>query len=86
MWENIYCLYDNNAGIALKPIIVERNDVVPVRQFTQLVNDEKSILHTHSGEFDLVQFGRINLETLEIEPGEQRIVANGADLKAKPQE
>lgn len=85
MWENLYSLRDTRAEITLKPLILERNDVVPVRQFKQLVNDEKSMLYKHAAEYDLVQIGRVNIETLETEPVDLRVVANGKDLQDTPE-
>lgn len=80
MIENIYVIYDMKAKIALKPFMIERNDVVPIRQFGELVNNEQTILHKHPGDFELVQIGHVDLETLLMDGMDDRLVANGLEF------
>lgn len=83
MIENIYAIYDRKAGIALKPFLIHRNDVVPIRELTQLVNDETTILHKHAPDFTLIQLGTVNLETLHLEQENIRDVVTAAELLQK---
>lgn len=84
MTENIYCIYDKEAGISLKPFLIHRNDVAPVREFEEVATNKDSVLYKHAGDFDLMQIGQINLETMEIQQVEPRLVARGIDLIDKP--
>lgn len=81
MRENLYVIYDKKAGIALKPVIVDRNDVQPVRGLSDLVNKDGNMLNHNPDDFDLVQIGSIDLETLEVQQETMRIVALASDLK-----
>lgn len=82
MKENLYMVYDNESQIGLKPIVISKNDVGPVREIQEVVNDEKSLLHKHAGDFELLHIGEIDLETLIITPAEHphRTVARLYDL------
>lgn len=85
MVEEIYCIFDNKAGIGIRPLMTSRNDVVPVREFQAAVNNTESIFNKHPEDFDLVRCGKINLETLEIYAQEPpTTVAKAIDLLAKP--
>ena len=66
MIENIYCIYDNNAGIALKPFSIHRNDVAPCREVTEVANNKDSIIHKHAADFELLHVATIDLVTLEV--------------------
>lgn len=82
MIENLYVLYDREAKIALKPIIIERNDVVPVRMLTDLTNKPDTIVNKHTEDFSLIHIGEIDLETLEIKAYDvARTVVLAKDLK-----
>lgn len=83
MTENIYALYDHEAGITLKPLMIDRNDVAPVRQITDLTNNKESIIHRHAAHFSLVHIGTIDIESLELQPMAPRTVANCKDLLAE---
>lgn len=81
MKENVYVLYDRNAGIALKPAMIERNDVIPIRQITDLAKNEQSIINRHPEDFQIVHIATFDLETLEIQAVIPRVViiANDAN-------
>lgn len=81
MIENVYCIYDRAASIALKPLLTSRNDVVPLREFKQIANNPESIVHNHPQDFDLMHIGTVNLEAALIEHSPSRIVVNAAELK-----
>lgn len=81
MLENIYALYDRESGITLKPLLIDRNDVAPVRQITDLANNKDSIINKHAKDFQLVHIGTIDIETLAITAVARRVVANAADLQ-----
>lgn len=84
MRENIYLIYDTKSQIGLKPFIISRNDVAPLREVGELVRNAETILHKHAADFQLIQVAVINLETLEIEVLERpRQVANAVDLVEK---
>lgn len=81
MNENIYAVYDLRAHIILKPVIIERNDVTPVRQFTELTNNKDTLFYKNPEDFHIMQIGTINLETGEVTQTDFRIVANASELK-----
>lgn len=83
MIENIYVMFDKGANIALKPLIVQRNDVIPVRELGELVNNSETIIHKHPQDFQIIHIGSIDLENLVVEQCEPRIVAVGLDLLPK---
>lgn len=84
MREAIYVLYDRAAQIALKPCMIHRNDVAPVREVTELTRNPDSIIHRHPQDFQLLHVADINLETLEVTPlPEPRIVLEAKDATEK---
>lgn len=83
MIETIYCIYDKEAGIALKPFLIHRNDVAPVREFQEVAQKEGTPIHNHASEFQLIAVAVIDLETLEVSPTERRLVATAIDLIAE---
>lgn len=83
MKENIYVLFDKKAGIALKPFMIERNDVVPIRQLTEATNNTESVLNKAPADFALMRVGTADIETLEIQPHEPVTVVEIADLVHK---
>jgi len=85
MEENIYVLYDKEAKIALKPLLVHRNDVAPLREIQEIAGNKDSLIHKHAGDFELLHIGVLNLDTLEIHAVKARSVANVIDLVADDQ-
>lgn len=84
MRENIYVIYDTKAGIAIKPPMVERNDVAPVRMLTEVARRPEGVISQNPAEFQLIHVGEMDLETLEIFPlPEPRLVAIAAQLIAE---
>lgn len=82
MKENVYCIYDTASKLAIKPFMVERNDVVPIRTLQQLVNEKTTIFHKHAMEFELIHIAELDTETLEVKPVEmQRVVTTASELK-----
>lgn len=80
MIENIYIIYDRAAGIALKPPLIHRNDVAPVRELQQIANDPNSIINKHAHEYELIQIGTLNVITLDLTQTEERIVVRADEL------
>lgn len=80
MIENIYCLMDRGANVALKPFMISRNDIAPVRETLEATTNPESIMHKHASDFELVHIATVNLETLAVEPVEPRTVARCIDL------
>lgn len=81
MTENIYVIWDQKAEIALKPPFIDRNDVQPVRQFTEVANNPESMLYKSPGDFVLVHVGEIDLEIPALSPVQPRIVITALDAK-----
>lgn len=75
MKENIYVIYDVKSQIALKPFMIQRNDVVPIRELTELVQNKDTVLHKHAEDFHLIQIATIDIESLEMEILQQPRVA-----------
>lgn len=80
MIENLYILYDKNAKIGLKPLLVHRNDVSPVREIEEVTANKETLIHKHAGDFQLLHVGTIDLETLQVSGLEPRVVAEAIDL------
>lgn len=80
MKENIYAIVDRESGIALKPFIIQRNDVAPVREFEDLCTNKETMFNKHAGDFELMHLGEVDLETLEIIGLTPRTVARAIDL------
>jgi hypothetical protein len=85
MDEYIYIIFDKNAGIGLKPLIVSRNHVAPLREVQDLCNNKETLLYKHAGDFQLVKIGVLNLETLEIIRHTPEVIANCIDLVEQPE-
>lgn len=83
MNETIYAIYDKESGIALKPFIIARNDVAPVREFHTIANNPETIIHQHAKDFELIAVGQVNLETLALEGIVHRTVAQALDMQSK---
>lgn len=83
MKENIYVIFDRVANVAIKPPMVERNDVVPIRSLTQAALNNDSIIAKYPKEFELIQIGTLDMETLEVTQQEPRLVAVAVDLLPK---
>lgn len=66
MVEKIYCIYDRESKQVLKPLIVQRNDTAPIREFEQLANNNETIFHKYPADFALLEIGAIDMETMEI--------------------
>lgn len=81
MKETVYVLYDNEAQLGLKPFIISKNDVVPIRELQELANDDKSIVSKHPTSFQLVAVAEIDLETLEVTALTPRVVTIAVDLQ-----
>lgn len=82
MQENIYVMFDIGSGIALKPLMVERNDVAPIRVLSETARNEQSLVNKFPQDFQLVHVGTINLETLEVAGMPSRVVATGLEVLA----
>lgn len=80
MIENVYCIYDKQTNMALKPFFIHRNDVAPVRELEDIVSNKDSIIHKHAGDFDLIHIGTVNLETMELDKQPPRLVVHCLDL------
>lgn len=85
MLETIYVLWDNEAKLALKPLIISKNDVQPIRDVTDVVNNKDSQINRTASSYQLLAIGTIDLESLEISADETRLVAECADLLQQPQ-
>lgn len=83
MREFIYVLFDKNAGIALKPVLVHRNDVAPIREVEEIANNSESIIAKHAADFELIRIATIDLETLEVEMIERAVVTTALDVQHK---
>lgn len=82
MQENIYVIYDTGTGIALKPPMVDKNDVQPIRVLTDTILQAgtNNVIANHRKDFQLIHIGTLDLETLEINKVEPRLVAQAIDL------
>jgi hypothetical protein len=78
--ENIYCLYDKKSQIALKPFLVHRNDVAPLRETQDVVANKDTVIHKHPQDFDLICVGEIDLESLEVTGHSPRLIAQCKDM------
>lgn len=78
--ENIYCIYDTQSQIALKPFMIHRNDVAPLREFQEIARNKDSLIAKHAKDFQLIQIGIVDLITLEVTVITPRQVATALDL------
>lgn len=84
MNHNIYAIYDIAAENTLTPLMVAPNDVNPVRQFTELVNNKESILNRHAKDYALIKIGVIDMTSGIIRQAEFReTVITGLDAQAE---
>lgn len=65
---NLYTVYDTEAQTAIGPLIAELRDAPAIRNFNEILSDERSILHKYPNHFRLVHLGAFDTETLEITP------------------
>lgn len=84
MIENIYVLFDLGSGIALKPAMIDRNDVAPLRVLGDTAQNPESLVSKHPNEFQLIHVGTIDLETLTVQALQHpRVVATASDMLPK---
>lgn len=71
MWERIYAIYDRQARQPLKGnipfVMMYQNDMVARREFTDMVRQIPQ-LQKHADDYILIYCGRLNTETLQVEP------------------
>lgn len=84
-FDNIYVLYDRAAENALRPFMIHKNDVVPLRETTDLANNPESVINRHAKDFELIHIGQVDCETLQLVPMQPRLVATALDLVRKDQ-
>lgn len=77
---NLYQVYDREAETTLGPIFPVNKDGAAIRQFNELLTDEKGAPGQHPKDFDLLCLGTHESETGVITPLDKpRIVTSGAD-------
>lgn len=84
MKRNLYVIRDNVAGAAVGAVMVQSHDAPAIRMFQDVANDERSMLHLHMADHDLLCLGAYDDEKcviVEAEPA-PRMVLSGAALKA----
>lgn len=80
----LYAIRDQGAGYYTTPIMVNRNDITPLREFQALATNPESIVNKHAAEFELHAIGEIDLETGEIFPlAKARTIASALDFQQK---
>lgn len=81
--EKLYIIFDKDAQVAIKPALISRNDVAPIREFTQAINNPESLMNKYPASFELYLVGEINLITLAIQPEQPRVVITGEEALLK---
>lgn len=66
MKMNLYVVYDKIAG-ECGPVFEAKNDAVALRQYRHLVSSNPGFVQD---DFELMQVGTMNKETMVIEPGQ----------------
>lgn len=90
MKKGLYVIRDNVAGAAAGPVMTFAHDAVAVREFRDIALNEKSSLHAHLEDYDLVCVGEFDAEQCIVGHEQaaaggavpNRVVLSGAALKA----
>lgn len=80
MSTNMYCIYDKTASEIFGGIMIAKNDEVARRAFHEGLSNNEA-LRRNAHDYELVQLGAIDTETLAINGDDNRInvIASGAD-------
>lgn len=88
----IYCIYDLKAQSAVGGLLLFAADAAAIRNFTDLAQDEKTMLHRHLEDYNLLALGTfddavpcLSIKYFDAETQEgdaYRTVLTGASLKA----
>lgn len=76
----MYAVHDTKAGNYSPPFIAP-NAMVAARHLAQQTTDESSLICKYPEDYELVQIGRFNLETGEIEASPPTVVATAKQLQ-----
>lgn len=75
----VFAVIDNQAqNIVGNMLTIHRHEAPAIRQFTDLLSDERSMLNKHPHDFDLVQMGEIDEDTMALEPRHAIILKGSA--------
>lgn len=71
-------VYDRVAGASTGPVISTPSVGVAVRMLQDVARDERSAIHSHPGDYDLMKIGE--LDGLTLVPCTPAVLVNAADL------
>lgn len=80
MEKILYSIYDKKSKLFYAPFVAETDEVAR-RSFSQLVNDNNTIIGNFPGDFNLHRVGVINLTNGLITPSLVELVCEGSILK-----
>ena len=80
--KRLYVIRDNVAEAPAGPVMTFAHDAVAVREFRDIALNEKSSLHAHMEDYDLLCVGEFNVDECMVVGHEPRVVLSGAALKA----
>lgn len=72
----IYAVRDKAADSFLNPFVAV-NDAVAIRQFAAAFGDDRTVMGSNPGDFELHLLGVFNTETGEINPVPDKIIDRG---------
>ena len=77
--QKMYSIYDQAAGAYLTPFFMA-NDLLAIRTFAALVNQQDHLFSTSPQDFTLFCFGSFNVTTGDMEPEKIRAVRTATAL------
>lgn len=78
MIMEVYAIKDRLTGF-LSPVI-ENNENVAIRMFTELVNDPNTNIHRTPRDYDLYHLGKFDTETGAISGSAPRLLVSGSEV------
>jgi hypothetical protein len=81
--KGLYAIHDKVAKAAAGPLMTFQHDAVATRSFMDIAGDQKSSLHAHLEDYDLVCVGEFDDEGLVVHGLDSpRVVVSGEAVKA----
>lgn len=80
--HGLYAIRDKVAGQIIGGIWLHRNDAAAIRMFTDVAQDQQSMIHRHTTDFELVKLGELNNDTSVDGLREPQLILDGSTLNA----
>lgn len=76
--QTVYAIYDTKAEAIIGGLHLFRNDTAAIRFFSDLANADKTIINTHTEDFDLQALGDLTEDNILESYAKPKLVLSGA--------